>query len=59
MCVCVSVRKPTYDSVRQAGEVVRRDGWSVLPHLVNQVIRDGLEAAIARVQIDVVVLLRF
>lgn len=52
-------RKHTYDSVRQAGEVVRRDRRSFLPHFVDQVLCDGLEAAIARVQIDVVVSLRF
>lgn len=53
------IRTPTYDSVRQTGEAVSRDGRSLLPHLVDQVSRDGLEAAIARLQIDVVVLLRF
>ncbi len=68
MCVCVCVcvystdmhiKTLTYDSVGQAGEDVRRDGRSFLPHLVDQVSRDGFEAAIARLQIDVVVLLRF
>lgn len=64
VCMCVVYtgthkRKLTYDSVWQAGEGIRRDGRSILPHLVDQVGRDGLKAAIARLQIDVVVLLCF
>lgn len=63
-CVCSTdtnthVWKPTYDSVGQAGEVIRRDVWSVLPHSVDQVIRNGHEGAVARLQTDVVVLLSF
>ncbi len=49
----------TYDSVGQAEEVVRRDGRSVIPHLINKVKRDGLKAAVAGLQVDVVVLMRF
>lgn len=51
--------EPTYDSVGQAGEVVKKDGRSLLPHLVDQVNGDGLEGTIAGVQIEPVVLLRF
>lgn len=38
--------KLTYDSVGQAREVIRRDGRSFRPHLVDQVSGDGLEAAV-------------
>lgn len=51
--------RPTYDCVRQDDEAVGSDGRSVLPHLVDQVNRDGLETAIAGAQIDVIVLVRF
>lgn len=55
----IHVRRRTDDSVREAGEVVRWERRSVLPHLVDQVNGDGLEAAIARLQTDVVVFLCF
>lgn len=58
VCVCACWR-PTYDPVRQADEAVGSDAWSVLPHLVNQVDRDGLETVITGAQIDVVVLVGF
>lgn len=51
--------RPTYDCVIQDDEAVGSDGRSVLPHLVDQVNRDGLETTIAGAQIDVVVLVRF
>lgn len=57
VCVCARWR-PTYDCVRQVDEAVGSDGRSVLPHLVDQVNRDGLETAITGAQIDVVVFVR-
>lgn len=57
VCVCACWR-PTYDCVRQVDEAVGSDGRSVLPHLVDQVNRDGLETAITGAQIDVVVFVR-
>lgn len=58
MSVCLCVWRPTYDTVRQADEALGRDGRSVLPHLVDQVVRDGLETAITGAQTHVVVLVR-
>lgn len=49
----------TDDSAGQVCEAVGADGRPVAPHLVHQVHRDGLEAEAARLQIDVVALLRF
>lgn len=57
VCVFSIQGKPTYDSVGQDGEVVWRDVRSVLPHLVHQVTREGLQAATACLQIDAVALL--
>lgn len=58
VCVCACLR-PTYDPVRQADEAIGLDSRSILPHLVDQVNRDGLETVITGAQTDVKVLVRF